>query len=241
MTDPRDPTTPGAADLARAHYQVGRLRAALRESQARVQELEQRLAALEASAALQFGRLVAGAARNPRRRAPRLPRELYRLWKKRHAPASAAASATARESRTRVQVDRVERPEDRLLVAAPCERVVIAGILGRAAAAALADHVKIVHLYPHDARLVLDAADVDMVVVDAAAGEPGGPWAYLGTPGVYDREQVLHEVRELARLRGLPLVLWGEAPPPGLAVLDWDARTAAAARLAELAPTFESA
>ncbi|MBX6766985.1 MAG: hypothetical protein IRY90_07520 [Actinomadura rubrobrunea] len=239
MTDPRDRKAPAAADLARAHYQVGRLRAALRESQARVQELEQRLAALESSATLQFGRLVAGAARNPRRRAPRLPRELYRLWKRRNAPA--AVSATAHESRTRVQVDRVERPEDRLLVAAPCERVVIAGILGRAAAAALADHVEIVHLYPHDARLVLDTADVDMVVVDAAAGEPGGPWAYLGTPGVFDREQVLHEVRELARLRGLPLVLWGEAPPPGLAVLEWDARATAAARLAELAPTFASA
>ncbi|MEU6036362.1 hypothetical protein ABZ801_13215 [Actinomadura sp. NPDC047616] len=238
MTNPRD-ALPRAASAAKANRQVARLRAQLRESQARVQELEQRLTALETSAALQFGRLVAGAARNPRRRAPRLPRELYRLWKKRNAPT--AASATATDAKDRVQLDHVDRAEDRLLVAAPYEGPVIAGILGRAAAAALAGHAKIVPLYPHDAVTVLETADVDMLVVDAAAGEPGGPWAYLGTPGMYDRERVLHDARELARVRGLPLVLWGEAPPPGLAILQWDATVTAPARLAELVPTFEPA
>lgn len=250
MTDPRDarPDTPSAAPpmatarpmaTAKANRQVARLRAQLRESQARVQELERRLTALEASAALQFGRLVAGAARNPRRRAPRLPRELYRLWKQRNAPAP--ASATAADAENRVELDQVDRAEDRLLVAAPHEGLVIAGILGRPAAAALAGHAKIVSLYPHDAVTALETADVDMLVVDAAAGEPGGPWAYLGMPGMYDRERVLHDVRELARVRGLPLVLWGEAPPPGLAILEWDAAVTAPARLAELVPAFQPA
>ena len=87
-----------------------------------------------------------------------------------------------------------------------------------------------VPLYPHDAAQVLDAADVDLVVVDGAAGAPGGPWAYLGVPGVYDRERTLLAVREVARSRGLPLILWGEAPPM-LTRLDWTATTTAPATL----------
>ena len=62
---------------------------------------------------------------------------------------------------------------------------------------------------PHDAALVLDTADVDLVIVDAAAGAPGGPWAYLGVPGVPDRERALLALMEVARGRGRPVVLLG--------------------------------
>ncbi|MEU9016372.1 hypothetical protein [Actinomadura sp. NPDC048394] len=218
------------ADGAKANRQAARLRAALREREARVQELERRLGALETSVALQFGRLVAGAARNPRRRGVRLPKELYRLWRKRNGPEQGPAASGS----DRLQLDRIDRPEDRLLAAAPYDGTVIAGIFAPATAAALREHAKVIPLYPHDATIVLDTADVDLVVVDAAAGEPGGPWAYLGVPGMYDRDRALHDVRELARARSLPLVLWGEAPPATLALLDWDAAVTSPNRLHDL-------
>lgn len=217
---------------AKAYQQLGRLKSTLREREARLEELEKRLAALEGSTAVQFGRLVAGAARNPRR-GRRLPKDLYRLWRKRNAPLSASGSSSGG-----VQPDRVDRPENRLLVAGPCEGLIVAGVLAPRTAALLGEQAKVAPLYPHDAAIVLQSADVDMVVVDAAAGEPGGPWAYLGVPGMYDRDLALHEIREIAAARALPRVLWGPAPPATLASLTWDAvlpdPATAPARLAAL-------
>ncbi|RAY14217.1 hypothetical protein DPM19_14640 [Actinomadura craniellae] len=203
---------------ARAARQAARLRAALRERDARIQELEQRLIALESSTTVQVGRLVAGAARRPGRRTARLPRELYRLWRRRHDP---APSATRRESE-RLQLDQLDRPEDRLLKADPYTGFAVAGLFSPAGLAELDGTARVTPLYPHDAASVLEAADVDLLVVDAAAGAPGGPWAYLGVPGMYDREKALVNVLEIARSRNLPAVLWGESPPPALARLDWD-------------------
>ncbi|HEY8480585.1 MAG TPA: hypothetical protein VIL71_12210 [Spirillospora sp.] len=213
---------------AKAYQQLGRLKAVLREREARLAELEQRLNALEASTAVQFGRLVAGAARNPRR-GPRLPRELYRLWRRRNAPVPASRSGDARP----VQPDRVDRPENRLLVAGPCDRLIVAGVLAPGTVPRLAEHAEVVPLYPHDAAIVLDRADVDLVVVDAAAGDPGGPWAYLGVPGMHDRDAALDEIRTISAARSLPVVLLGETPPPTLACLAWDAVIADGAVLAD--------
>ncbi|TDE20459.1 hypothetical protein [Actinomadura sp. 6K520] len=213
-----DEAETAARQEAKAYQQLGRLRATLREREARLSELEKRVAALEASTAVQFGRLVAGAARNPRR-GRRLPRDLYRLWRKRNAP----VPASGRGGGGAVTPDRVNRPEDRLLVAGPCDRPIVAGVLARRTAAELAEHVEVVALYPHDAAIVLDRADVDMVVVDASAGEPGGPWAYLGVPGMYDRDAALDEIRRIAAARTLPLVLLGGPAPATLAGLTWDA------------------
>ncbi|MFI0486315.1 hypothetical protein [Actinomadura sp. 9N215] len=219
---------------AKAYEQLGRLKATLRERDARIAELEKRLARLEGSTAVQFGKLVAGAARNPKS-GRRLPKDLYRLWRKRHAPVSASGSSAGGGG---VQPERVERPEDHLLVAGPCDTMIIAGVFGPGTAELLAAHAKVVPLYPHDAATVLRSADVDAVVVDAAAGEPGGPWAYLGVPGMYDRDLALHELRRIAAARSLPRVLYGAAPPATLAGLTWDARLPDAAtapgRLAEI-------
>ncbi|MGK5549997.1 hypothetical protein ACSNOI_00140 [Actinomadura kijaniata] len=230
-------------DPVKVHRQAARLRAQLKESQTRVQELERRLEALENSTTVQVGRLVAGAARNPKRRAPRLPRELYRVWKQRHAPRPAKGG---RDGEHPVEPDRVDRPENRLLVAGPHEGPIVAGVLAPGTADALRRRIpalKVVELYPHDAATVLPGADVDALVVDARAGDPGGPWAYLGVPGVFDRERALHHLRDLARRRDLPRVLVGDPVPPVLASLDWDATDLAAALshrkdlLCDLAPS----
>jgi hypothetical protein len=213
---------------ARLYQQLGRVKSTLREREARIAELEKRIAVLEGSTAVQFGKLVAGAARNPKR-GRRLPRELYRLWRERHTPVSAATTPGGG-----LGPDRVDRPEDRLLVAGPCDTVIVAGVLGAGTADLLAEHVRVVPVYPHDAATVLQSADLDAVVVDAAAGEPGGPWAYLGVPGMYDRDLALHEIRRLAAARALPLVLYGAAPPATLACLTWDATITDPDRLAGL-------
>ncbi|WP_243711230.1 hypothetical protein [Actinomadura sp. KC216] len=218
---------------AKAYEQLGRLKSTLREREARLAELEKRLATLESSTAVQFGRLVASAARNPKS-GRRLPKDLYRLWRRRHSPVPASGTSAGGGA----QPERVDRPEDRLLVAGPCDTMIIAGVFGPGTAERLSEHAKVVPLYPHDAATVLRSADVDAVVVDATAGEPGGPWAYLGVPGMYDRDLALHELRRIAAARALPLVLYGAAPPATLACLTWDAElpdpATAPSRLTEL-------
>ena len=212
---------------AKAAKQVAKLRVALRDREARVHELEGRLAALESSTTMQFGRAFAQAARRPARGAVRLPRQLYRLWKRRDVPQPQSSG----ERHTHLDLAGLPRPEDRLLLAGPAGEITIAGVLGPACHAAAADCARVVSLLPHDAVLAIEAADADVVIVDAAAGAPGGAWAYLGEPGVYDREQALGALMETARERDLPVVLWDETRsggepgtvPPGLARLEWAA------------------
>jgi hypothetical protein len=144
-----------------------------------------------------------------------LPRELYRMWRHRGAP-NVVTSVDARE-RPMFSA----RDEDRLIAGSVRTRLIVAGVLSSAAEESLGRVAHVVPLMPHDAALVLDTADVDLVVVDAAAGAPGGPWAYLGVPGVPDREHALLGLLEVARGRNRPVALLGTAP--GLAGLGWDA------------------
>ncbi|MDN3355496.1 hypothetical protein [Actinomadura sp. DC4] len=198
-----------------ADRQAARLKAALADREARVRILEARVAALEASTSLRVGRAVTDAARKPGKGVVALPRELYRMWRHRGAP-NVVTSVDARE-RPMFSA----RDEDRLIAGSVRTDLIVAGVLGPESAEALGRAAHIVPLMPHDAALVLDTADVDLVIVDAAAGAPGGPWAYLGVPGVPDRERALHGLLEVARGRNRPVVLLGTSP--GLAVLRWDA------------------
>jgi hypothetical protein len=202
-----------------ADRQVARLKAALADRDTRVRLLEARVAALETSTSLRVGRAVTNAARKPGKGVVRLPRELYRMWRHRGAP----SVVTSVDARARPMFS--ARDEDRLIAGAPARGLIVAGVLAAETAAALEGHAHVVPLMPHDAALVLDTTDVDLVVVDAAAGSPGGPWAYLGVPGVPDREHALMGLMEVARGRGRPVVLLGSAP--GLAGLAWDATLAA--------------
>jgi hypothetical protein len=199
-----------------ADRQVARLKAALADRDERVRILEARVAALEASTSLRVGRAVTTAARRPGRGLVRLPRELYRVWRHRGDP----SVVTSSDARVRPMFS--ARDEDRLIAGGACAPgIALAGVLGPRMADALADRAHVVPLLPHDAALVLDTADVDLVIVDAAAGEPGGPWAYLGVPGVPDRERSLLGLMEVARARARPVMLAGSAP--GLNDLGWDA------------------
>jgi hypothetical protein len=198
-----------------ADRQVARLKAALADREARVRILEARVSALEASTSLRVGRAVTDAARKPGKGVVALPRELYRMWRHRGAP-NVVTSVDARE-RPMFSA----RDEDRLIAGSAVKGLIVAGVLAPAAAESLSRAANVVPLMPHDAALLLDTADVDLVIVDAAAGAAGGPWAYLGVPGVPDRERALLGLMEVARGRQRPLVLLGSSP--GLAGLGWDA------------------
>ena len=54
---------------------------------------ETRLAALEQSSTMRFGRTIANAAKKPWPRGALLPRDLYKLWRDRGAPKSGAQNA----------------------------------------------------------------------------------------------------------------------------------------------------
>jgi hypothetical protein len=215
-----------------ADRQVARLKAALADREARVQILEARVSALEASTSLRVGRAVTDAARKPGKGVVALPRELYRMWRHRGAP-NVVTSVDARE-RPMFSA----RDEDRLIAGSPLgvleKGVIVAGVLGPDSTQSLARTAHVVPLMPHDAALVLDTADVDLVIVDAAAGAAGGPWAYLGVPGVPDRERALLGLMEVARGRGRPLVLLGSSA--GLAGLGWDATLKDGTELDEALP-----
>ena len=211
-----------------ADRQVARLKAALADREARVKILEARVAALEASTSLRVGRAVTDAARRPGKGVIRLPRELFRMWRDRGSP-TVVTSVDAREKPMFSA-----RDEDRLIAAAPATGLVVAGVLGPEAAAALEPLAHVVPLMPHDAALVLDVTDVDLVIVDAAAGAPGGPWAYLGVPGMPDRDRALLALMDVARGRNRPLVLAGSAP--AIAGFGWDATVPPGTPLDEALP-----
>ncbi|MQA95648.1 MAG: hypothetical protein GEV11_13700 [Streptosporangiales bacterium] len=201
---------------------VARLRRALADREARVAELKQRLDALEGSTSIQLGRVLTTAARRPGRGITRLPADLYRLWRGRRV---GGRTKLPKPQPVR-QVD-LSREEDRLIVGGAVlgtSGPLIAGVLAPSATAALTGCARVLPLLPHDAELLLDTAEPDLLLVTASASvEPGSAWANVGDPAAGDLERVLHRVIAAARARGVPVVLWRDAAsPPGLHRLDYD-------------------
>ncbi|MDT0304555.1 hypothetical protein [Streptomonospora wellingtoniae] len=199
------------------------LRQALSEREAQLQEAKARLAALEGSTSLQVGRALTAAAKRPARGLVRLPRDLFRLWRK----AGRTGPATGRGRKAQpVRSFDAEREEARLLsgrVGVRDSRLVVAGALSPEVRAALEPYVLVVPLRPQDAQAAFESVDVDIVCVSASATAPGSLWAHVGDPAVGDRTRVLNWVVESAEARGVPTVLIADAPaPPGLAALGFD-------------------
>ncbi|WP_150239275.1 hypothetical protein [Nocardiopsis quinghaiensis] len=206
----------------REQSQTEQLRQALAEREAQLQEARVRLAAVEGSTSLQVGRALTAAAKKPGRSLVKLPRDLYRLWRR---------SGTTRHTERRRGVEPVrsfdaDRQEARLLTGVPggSENLLVAAtVVGPAIAEAIDPYVQPVSLRPHDAQIVMDGVDVDLVLVSASAAAPGSPWAHVGDPAVVDRTRALHWVLESAAARGIPTVLIDDAPsPPALRELGFD-------------------
>ncbi|RCV54330.1 hypothetical protein [Marinitenerispora sediminis] len=208
----------------REQSQTEQLRRALSEREAQLQEAQARLAALESSTSLQVGRALAEAARRPGRGLVRLPRDLFRLW--RGATRTTQVGARRRRSAEPVRSYDAERQEARLLsgtAGAHDDRLVVAGVLSPEAHAAIEPYVRVVPLRPHDAQVVFDSIDADVVLVTASAASPGTPWAHVGDPAVADRTRALHWVVSAAASRGVPSVLVRDTPaPPALVTVGFD-------------------
>nr|WP_246421876.1 hypothetical protein [Nocardiopsis mwathae] len=196
------------------------MRQALSEREAQLQEAQARLAALEGSTSLQVGRALTAAAKRPGRGLVRLPRDLFRLWRK------SGATRQSTGGRRRPQPVRsydAERQEARLLagnIGTRDDRLVVAGVLSPEVHAAVEPYVRVVALRPQDAQVVFESVDVDVVLVSASAAAPGSLWAHVGDPASGDRTRALNWVVEAAAARGVPSVLLTDAPaPPALATL----------------------
>ncbi|PSK97071.1 hypothetical protein CLV63_10974 [Murinocardiopsis flavida] len=207
----------------REQSQTEQLRKALTEREAQLQEAQARLAALEGSTSLQVGRALTAAAKRPGRGLVRLPRDLIRLWRGSN---RTAHTAKRRRSAEPVRSYDAERQEARLLAgsAGPRDgRLVVAGVLSPEARAAVEPYVRVVPLRPHDAQVVFESVDADLLLVTASAAAPGTAWAHVGDPAAADRTRALRWIVDAAAGRGIPSVLVADAPaPPALAGLGYD-------------------
>lgn len=208
----------------REQSQTEQLRQALAEREAQLQEARSRLAALEGSTSLQVGKALTAAAKRPGRSLVKLPRDLYRLWR-----SSGNTRHTERRRRGGAEPVRsfdAERQESRLLTGLSGgseDLLVVATVVGPSIAEAIDPYVRAVPLRPHDAQIVMDGVDVDLVLVSASAAAPGSPWAHVGDPAAADRTRALHWVLESAASRGIPTVLLDDVPsPPALRELGFD-------------------
>jgi hypothetical protein len=224
-----------------------RLARQLRETRMQLAMTQTRLAALEQSATMKFGRTVANAARKPWPRGALLPRDLYRLWKDRGAPKSGAANAANALANARLAdlkgtggrfLSALTAPgvlslADPALAlsgaaaigggaaAATGAGLVITGAISELGCATLAPDAVVHPLLPHDADVLLEGTGADLVLVEAAALLPGAPWAYATDPAAADRGRRLARLIVLARSLGKPVVLVRNVPATLMPGIGW--------------------
>jgi len=98
------------------------------------------------------------------------------------------------------------------LTIGPRDRPSVAGIMRRETAANLEPDAIVNPLLPHDALLVVERADPDIVLVETGAMTVGQPWSTAGDPSVGDRGRRLVDIVRAARAIGRPSVLWWSGP-----------------------------
>ena len=232
-----EPAGADPAELESTRAENERLARALKEATRQATGAQQRLADVERSITMEVGRTLVSAARRPWPGVVRLPREFYRLsrgrrgtWRRKaDAAAQAAKRAAAAQARTGAEstgrlfsawtspgawTSGLGKP------AAP-GRLVVAGVLTPQACATLAPDASVQPLLPHDAPFVLEGAGADVVIIDAAAALPGGPWSYIGDPAAADRDRRLDDLIVTARAASIPVIFLRSLPrhrAPGLDV-----------------------
>lgn len=190
----------------------------LRETEAELARVTQRLHRLENATSVRLSLMLAAVVRNPRKGLAELPHAVTLLRRRgrrgRPAPAAKAAAHPARPAAPS-RAPAVEGLPERLLGASATlvttrDRPVLAVVAPAETARAWTDGAHVQPLRPDDARAVFAAVTPDVLVVDAAAGR-GGPWSGLGSYDVPERDRTLLELLRAARERGVPAVL----VPPG--------------------------
>ena len=235
----------GLAEDAGLAAERERLARQLRDTRMQLAMTQARLSALEQSATMRFGRMVANAAHRPWPRGAQLPMNLYKLWRERGIPKSGAANAaTALAS---AQLTDLAGTGERFLsaltapgvvslgdpalalagvtgtggVSAAAGGLVVAGALSALACATLAPDAVVHPLLPHDADVVLEGTGADLVLIEAAAMLPGEPWAYATDPAAVDRGRRLARMVVMARSLGKPVVLVRNVPASLMPGLGW--------------------
>jgi hypothetical protein len=215
-----------------------RLARQLRETRLQLAMTQARLAALEQSSTMVFGRTVANVARRPWPRAVQLPRDLYRLWRERGLPKSGANNAAAAlaaasladlagtgegylSALTAPGVLSLADPALALAGARQADTLVITGALSALGCATLAPDAMVHPLLPHDADVMLEGTGADIVLVEAAAMLPGAPWAYATDPAAADRGRRLARMIVMARSMGKPVVLIRNVPQALMPGIGW--------------------
>ncbi len=95
-------------------------------------------------------------------------------------------------------------------------QLVIAGVLTARSAATLAGDAVVHPLMPHDAAMMLERTAADLVLIEASALLPGGPWAYAADPAAADRGRLLAGLIGLAHGLEKPVVLLRDVAPSRL-------------------------
>jgi hypothetical protein len=249
MTDmiPADPAAPDVSALsedAGVAAERERLARQLRETRMMLAMTETRLAALEQSSTMKFGRTIANAAKKPWPRGALLPRDLFRLWKDRGAPKSGAANAAT--ALAAAQLADLSGTGGRFLSSLTAPGVlaladpaltlagglsagsastgaglVITGAISALGCATLAPDAVVHPLLPHDADVLLEGTGADLVLIEAAALLPGNPWAYATDPAAADRGRRLARLIVLARSLGKPVILVRNVPQSLMPGIGW--------------------
>jgi hypothetical protein len=221
-----------------------RLARQLRETRMQLAMTETRLAALEQSATMKFGRTVANAAKKPWPRGALLPRDLYRLWRDRGQPKSGAKNAAT--ALAAAQLADLSGTGGRFLSSLTAPGVlaladpaltlagglsagsvgtgaglVITGAISALGCATLAPDAVVHPLLPHDADVLLEGTGADLVLIEAAALLPGAPWAYATDPAAADRGRRLARLIVLARSLGKPVILIRNVPQSLMPGIGW--------------------
>ena len=238
-------TDPGStANAIALAAERDRLARALRDTHRQLAAAESQLMSVKRSATMELGQVIVAAAKRPWIGGPRLPRHLYRMWRERRAGRAAGSPGdgfrSADEERwARILLDAgAGAAGDRFLAAYTvpglawsaaagsagqdmADGLVVAGVLTDASCAALAPDATPEQLLPHDAAFVLEGSGADLVLIEAAALLPGGPWAHAGDPAASDRGRRLADLIDLARALGKPVIFLRNAPSYLMPYLDW--------------------
>jgi len=216
-----------------------RLSRQLRDTRVQLAMTETRLAALEQSSTMRFGRTIANAAKKPWPRGALLPRDLYKLWRDRGAPKSGAQNAAAALAAAQLAdlkgtggrfLSALTAPgalalsDPGLVLAGPpasAPRLVVTGALSVLGCATLVPDAVVHPLLPHDADIVVEATGADLVVIQASALLPGSPWAHATDPAAADRGRRLARMIVMARALGKPVVLLRDVPQSLMPGIGW--------------------
>ncbi len=197
----------------------------LDERDQRIAVLEWRLEQLRASTSFRLGGALVGAALKPSS-ARHLPFQIVQIWKHRRQRDEGELRASrprgAQPTQPTVMEEtaaQLEINEDGRFLAgfgAPPERnglLEIFGVVTDRVARALSGYASLLRPVPHETRLALERGAPDLILVQARALMPPGPWGHAGTPGgAVSYMQILHDLVALAQARGIPVVVWLDVP-----------------------------